>query len=348
MTQITWLTKFGAIATAGLLGLGLTACGAGDTEANSDKTRIGVTVYDMSSFIAWGKQGAEAISKANNAKLLWQSAHNDVNAQISQIQQFINQKVDVIIIAAVNSATLGPQIAQATEAGIPVVATNLSISGPEQSKLVSYVGPNDVGAGENEAQAVIDALHGKGNVVIMQGPVGQSGSIDRTKGIQNVLAKNPDIKVLAMQPANWERNQAYKLMQDWLSRYGKEINGLISENDDMAIGAIQALKEKGLNGKIPVSGVDAIKDGLRGIRSGDIIETNLHNGALELGMAVQVAIDHIQGKQVPKEAMLQMPQITKANVDKFYDQLFDHSDKFIAGLPDLIKANMASGQYANQ
>ena len=309
---------------------------------------VGFTAYDMTSFIAWGKQGAEAIAKANNAKLLWQSAHSDVNTQISQIQQFINQKVDVIIIAAVNSSTLGPQIAQATAAGIPVIATNLSISGPEAAKLGSYVGPNDVGAGEQEAQAVVDALHGKGNIVVMQGPVGQSGAIDRTKGIQNVLAKNPDIKVLAMQPANWERTQAYKLMQDWLSRYGTEINGLISENDDMAIGAIQALKEKGLNGKIPVSGVDAIKDGLRAVRSGDMIQTNLQNGALELGMAVQVAINHVQGKDIPKEAMLQMPGITKVDVNKYYDQLFDKSDAFIAGLPELIKANMASGKYANQ
>ncbi len=307
---------------------------------------IGFTVYDMSSFIAWGKQGAEAITKANNGTLLWQSAHGDVNTQISQIQQFINQKVDIIIVAAVNSSTLGPQIEQANQAGIPILATNLSISGPEAAKLVSYVGPNDIGAGEQEAQAVVDALGGKGNILVMQGPVGQSGAIDRTKGIQNVLAKYPDIKVLNMQPANWERTQAYKLMQDWLSRYGNQINGLISENDDMAIGSIQALKEKGLNGKIPVSGVDAIKDGLRGIRSGDIVETNLQNGALELGMAVQVAVDHLNGKSVPKEVMLQMPGITKANVDKYYDQLFDNSDKFVAGLPELIRQNLVSGQYA--
>ena len=79
-----------------------------------------------------------------------------------------------------------------------------------------------------------------------------------------------------------------------------------------------------------------------------MIETNLQNGALELGMAVQVAVDHVQGRPVPKEAMLQMPGITKVDVDKFYDQLFDHSDKFIQGLPELIKQNMASGQYANE
>jgi ribose transport system substrate-binding protein len=318
--------------------------------AYADKAHptIGFTAYDMTSFIAWGRQGAEAVAKANNATLLWQSAHGDVNTQISQIQQFINQKVDVIIIAAVNSSTLGPQIDQATKAGIPVIATNLSISGPGADQLVSYVGPNDVGAGEQEAQHLVDALNGKGNIVVMQGPVGQSGAIDRTKGIQNILAKNPGIKLLAMQPANWDRTQAYKLMQDWLSRYGDQLNGLVAENDDMGIGSIQALKEKGLDKKIPVSGVDAIKDGLRALRSGELVETNLQNGALELGEAVQVALDHVQGKPVPKLAIIEMPEITKANVDKFYDQLFDHSDKFIAELPTLINQNLASGKYGNQ
>ena len=318
--------------------------------AYADKAHptIGFTVYDMTSFIAWGRQGAEAVAKANNATLLWQSAHGDVNTQISQIQQFVNQKVDVIIIAAVNSSTLGPQIDQATKAGIPVIATNLSISGPGADQLVSYVGPNDVGAGEQEAQHLVDALNGKGNIVVMQGPVGQSGAIDRTKGIQNILAKSPGIKLLAMQPANWDRTQAYKLMQDWLSRYGDQLNGLVAENDDMGIGSIQALKEKGLDKKIPVSGVDAIKDGLRALRSGELVETNLQNGALELGEAVQVALDHVQGKPVPKLAIIEMPEITKANVDKFYDQLFDHSDKFIAELPTLINQNLASGKYGNQ
>ena len=334
----------------GATALAVMATASIGTPAIADKAHpvIGFSVYDMTSFIAWGKQGAEAISKANGATLLWESAHNDVNAQISQIQQFVNRKVDVIIVAAVNSSTLGPQIEQAKAAGIPVVATNLSINGPAAKLLVSYVGPNDVGAGEQEAQHLVDALKGKGNIVVMQGPIGQSAETDRSQGIKNVLAKNPDIKLLAMQPANWERTQAYKLMQDWLSRYSGQINGLVAENDDMAIGAIQALKEKGLDKKIPVTGVDAIKDGLRAVRAGDMVETNLQNGAIELGEAVQVALDHVAGKPVPEQALLQMPEITRGNVDKFYGQLFEAPDKFVATLPELIKQNLASGKYANQ
>src|SRR3954471_23393941 len=91
-------TKLGVIGSAGLLALGMTACGAGDTAANSDTTRIGVTVYDMSSFITAGKEGMDTYAKANNIELLWNSANNDVSTQASQVDSLISQGVDAIIV----------------------------------------------------------------------------------------------------------------------------------------------------------------------------------------------------------------------------------------------------------
>lgn len=332
------------------VGAALAACsmlpGAAPARASAAHPVIGFTVYNMTSWVSWGKEGAEAMAKADGATLRWVSANQDVNTQISQIQQFINEKVDVIIVAAVNSSTLGPEIKAATDAGIPVVATNLSIDGPEQKDLVSYIGPNDVGAGERSAEAVVHALHGKGNVVVLQGPIGQSAEIDRTQGIKTVLAKNPGIHLLAIQPANWDRTQAYNIMQDWLSRYGTQIDGVISENDDMAIGAIRAMKMKGIS--LPVAGTDGIKDGMRAVKNGTEIETNLQDAALELGEAVQVAVDHLQGKPVPQVGLLDMPSITKTNVDHYYDQLYTDPAKFLAALPALVRKDVADGNYAYQ
>ena len=341
-------TKFSTrAALAGCTMLGTIAIAA---PALADKSHpvIGFTVYDMSSFIAAGKQGVESVAKANHASVLWNSAHMDVNSQISQIQQFINQKVDAIVIAAVNSATLAPQVAAAKAAGIPVVITNLTVNAEAQKNAVSYVGPDDVKAGEQEAQHLVDAIHNKGGIVVLQGPLGQSGEIDRTKGIKNVLAKNPDVKLLAIQPANWKRTEAYSVAQDFLSRYGSQISGIVAENDDMAIGTIQALREKGLAGKIPVSGVDGIKDGMRAVRDGNQLETNLQDGPLELGMATQVAIDQVQGRQIPAVAMFIMPEITKDNVAHYYKQMFIDPKQFITDLPALVKKNLTSGQYAEQ
>ena len=138
------------------------------------------------------------------------------------------------------------------------------------------------------------------------------------------------------------------MAQDFLSRYGDQISGIIAENDDMAIGTIQALREKGLAGKIPVVGVDGIKDGMRAVRDGTEIETNLQDGPLELGMAMQVAVDAAEGKPVPLLAMFIMPEITKQNVAHYYEQMFVEPKKFIAGLPALVNKNLASGHYAEQ
>jgi ribose transport system substrate-binding protein len=327
----------------------LLACAAlPNLYAQLKERTIGFTVYSMTSWVTWGKQGVDEVAKANNVKVLWNSADTDVNKQISQIQQYINQKVDAIIIAAVNSATLGPQIEAANKAGIPVIATNMRIDPPASSMLKAYVGPNDVGAGEGAAKAVIDALEGKGGVVVLQGPIGQSAETGRTQGVKNILAKSPDIKLLAIQPANWDRTQAYNLMQDWISRYGSGVKRVIAENDDMAIGAIRALQEKGLAGKIPVGGVDAIKDGLREIKSGNLVATNLQNTAIELGMALQATVDLLDSRPVPQTALLNMPVIKKDKVDYYYDQLYVKPQDFLKTLPDLVKRNLASGDYASQ
>ena len=112
-------TKFVAIASAGILGLGLTACGAGDTESKSGKTRIGVSVYDMSSFITAGKEGMDQYAKDNNIELVWNSANLDVSTQANQVDSLINQGVNAIIVVPVQADSLGPQVASAKGQGHP-------------------------------------------------------------------------------------------------------------------------------------------------------------------------------------------------------------------------------------
>ena len=105
--------------------------------------------------------------------------------------------------------------------------------------------PDDVAAGAQEMQMMADKLGGKGNIVVLQGPLGQSGELDRTKGIKNVLAKYPDIKILAKDTANWKRDEAVNKMKNWMSSFGDQIDGIVAENDDMGLGALQALREAG-------------------------------------------------------------------------------------------------------
>ncbi len=175
-----------------------------------------------------------------------------------------------------------------------------------------------------------DHLGGRGNIVILQGPLGQSGEIDRTKGIEQVLAKYPDIKVLAKDTANWKRDEAVNKMKNWISGFGPQINAVVAENDDMGLGALQALKESGRN-DVPIVGIDGIEDGLNAVKSGEFIGTSLQNGTVELSSGLAVANALAKKEQVNTKPVYVMPAITKENVDVAIQHVVTEREKFLDG-----------------
>ena len=335
-------TKFVAIASAGILGLGLTACGAGDTESKSGKTRVGVSVYDMSSFITAGKEGMDQYAKDNNIELVWNSANLDVSTQANQVDSLINQGVNAIIVVPVQADSLGPQVASAKAKGIPLVPVNAAL---DSKDIAGNVQPDDVKAGEQEMQMMADHLGGKGNIVVLQGPLGQSGELDRTKGIKNVLAKYPDIKILAMDTANWKRDEAVNKVKNWISGFGPQINAVVAENDDMGLGALQALKESGRT-DVPIVGIDGIEDGLNAVKSGEFIGTSLQNGTVELSAGLAVANALVKKEDVKKDPVYVMPAITKENVDVAIEHVVTERQKFLDGLGELTAQNLKTGDIA--
>ena len=346
MTPVARLTKLRCgIAVAAFLYVVVSV-----TPARADKAHpvIGFIAYDMTSFISLGKQGAQVIADANGATLIWASAQSDEAKQLAQFQKFVDQKVDAIVIAPLPSMALGTRVAAAKTAGISVIITNLKASDDAMATAVSYVGPDDVKAGESEATHLMAGIGHKGGVVILQGPLGGSAELDRSLGINNVLANNPDVHLLAAASANWRRTEAYSLTQSYITRFGVDLTGIIAENDDMALGAIQALRESNLLRKVRVTGIDGIKEGMRNVQSGAQLETNLQDAMLELGLAVQIAVDNLQGRPVPRSAMLIMPEVTKANVGHYYDQMFVNIERFKTDLPLLVRKNLAAGTYADQ
>ena len=343
--------RFGAVllATTALITGGIAGASAQTTPDGEECTpyTVGVTVYNMSSFITLGKMGIDAYAAANCIDIEWNSANDDVNTQISQMQQLIGKQVDAIIIVPVDASTLGPQVQQATDAGIPVIAVNTGLIGEAAELLESSVLPDDVLAGEAVMQQMADALGGEGKIVVLQGPLGSSPEINRTQGINNVLANYPGIEVLAMDTANWARDQAYNKMKSWISAFGSEIDGFVSENDDMAIGGRQALAEAGID--IPITGIDGIQDGLQGALDGWLTATNLQNGILELAEGLAVTKLILDGEPYEKEYWYIMPPVTDMETaQKYYDQIFGNNEEFLAGLPELVDANVASGDLSNQ
>ncbi|RYZ29971.1 MAG: xylitol/threitol ABC transporter substrate-binding protein, partial [Propionibacteriaceae bacterium] len=212
--------------------------------------------------------------------------------------------------------------------------------------LAASVQPADVAAGAQEMQQMADKLGGKGNIVVLQGPLGGSGEINRGKGIDQVLAKYPNIKVLAKDTANWKREEAVNKTKNWISAFGDKIDGVVSENDDMGLGALQALKEAGTSK--PIVGIDGIEDGLNAVKSGDFIGTSLQNGTVELSAGLAVANKIARGQQTNTKPVYIMPAITKDNVDVAIQHVVSNQTDFLAGLPALTEKNLETGDIANE
>lgn len=359
-----WKNRSALFAVTAVAALGLSGCAAssisetesagessssGDSGSSSEictDLTIGVTPYGMSSFITQGQEGMGSYAEANNIELRWTSAENDIATQASQMDTFINQGVDAIIIAPVTADSLGPQLQAAADAGIPVVAVNTTLSNDEL--ITSSVLPDDVAAGAQEMQQMADHLGGEGKIVVLQGPLGSSPELDRTEGINSVLENYPDIEVLAIETANWSRDEAANLMSNWLTSFGDEIDGIVSENDDMALGAIQAMKEAALDPLLPVVGIDGIEDGLRAIKAGEMIGSSLQHGRVELAAGLAVAEKVACGEAVEKIYVYTMPPLNADNVDQYIGNVVTDTETFLARLPELIAKNLESGDIANE
>jgi ribose transport system substrate-binding protein len=345
--KTTW-----SVVVAMIMIAALAACGLGDPSRKAEggsggesakaPLNIGVSVYDMSSFITAGKEGMEAYAKANNIKLAWNSANLDVSTQADQVDQLINAKVDAIVIVPVQANSLGPQVASAKAAGIPIIAVNAELDNPDISGDVQ---PDDVAAGAEEMQMMADKLGGKGNIVVLQGPLGQSGQINRQKGIEKVLKKYPKIKVIAQDTANWKRDEAVNKMKNWLSAHGDDIDGVVSQNDDMGLGALQALKESGRK-NVPIVGIDGIEDGLNAVKSGAFIGTMLQNGTVELSAGLAVAAQLANGDTSNAKATYIMPKITKSNVGVAMKHVVTDRKAFLDNLSELTAKNLKTGNIA--
>lgn len=284
------------------------------------KITIGCTVYYMSEFVTLMKNGIESEAKKQNADLVFLDANNDVNKQLSQIENLIAQKVDVLLVAAVDSDAIVPALDKAKSANIPLVGLNMLINTKDE---YYYAGPDDVKAGELEMQAAIDKIGGKGNILILEGPIGVSAQTQRLEGNHNILKKYPDVKVLAEKTANWSRAEALSLTENWLQTFGGKINAIVAHNDEMALGAIQALDAKGLKDKIPVTGVDAIKDACVSIKNGEQNMTVYQDAGLEGSLGVQIAAKLARGEAVDKKMnLIEMKVINKDNVDELLNTIY--------------------------
>lgn len=323
-----WLSLLLVLAMTASMLIGCST-GAEESAGGEEKTKkakdgnytIGCTVYYMTEFVTLMVEGMEKKAKELGCDLVMLDAQNDAQNQITQVENLIAQDVDIIVVAAVDSDAIVPAIDMCESAGIPLVGVNMLINTDE---AYHYVGPDDVLAGELEMQNAIDAIGGKGNVVILEGPIGQSAQLQRLEGNMNVLKKyEGKVELLAQQTANWSREEALSLVENWIETFGGKIDAVVAQNDEMALGAIQALEAAGVKDDVVVTAVDAIKDGCNAVKEGKLLGTVYQDAALEGQEAIQKAYDVLEGKVTEKKLdYIDMPWITTENVDELLTTIY--------------------------
>jgi inositol transport system substrate-binding protein len=245
-------------------------------EPTCDTTmKIGVSMLFDDRWLTTMRDAMTAFAEANpNIELVMVDSKEDVATQLSQVENFVAQGLDAIVLVPANTDATDPMTQAATEAGIPLVYVNRKPANLPDG--VAYVGSDSIDAGIFQMEWIAEKLGGKANVVILMGNLSQEAAQQRTAGVKQVVEKFPDIKITKEQTGNWDRAQGLAVMENWLAT-GDQIDAVASNNDEMAIGALSAIEAAGKLGEIIVGGVDASADALAEMDKGRLNVTVFQN-----------------------------------------------------------------------
>jgi len=280
---------------------------------------IGVTMAQFDdNFLTVLRNGMSDYAKTmDGVQLQIEDAQNDVAKQQSQIQNFIASGVDAIIVTAVDTDATAAMSKAAADAGIPLVYVNREPVNVDQlPEKQAFVASEETVAGTLETQEVCRLLNGKGKAVVMMGELSNQGARMRTKAVHDVLATDEckGIEIVEEQTANWQRTQGQDLVTNWLAA-GVEFDAVIANNDEMAIGAAQALKAAGRSmDSVVIAGVDATQDALAAMAAGDLDVTVFQDAAGQGKGALDAAIKLAKGEKVEAKVYIPFQLVTPANI----------------------------------
>jgi len=259
----------------------------------------------------------QAEAKVQNVELRVLDAEWDAQKQASQVESLIAQKPDIIQIVPCDSTAIIPTMKKVKDAGIPLFVVNTQHDPSAEDLIVTFIGASM----EDEAAMAADSIKkilgpAGGNVVIVEGAAGSFPAIHRTSGFKTAIADSPQIKIIANQNAGWDRAQAQKVMEDFLTRFDK-IDVVYSHDDNMAIGAIQAIKAAGRQSQMKVVSISGTIEGYDAIKSGDLYSSVSQPPDLEGKNAIDYAVKYLNGEKIDKWIKTPIAQVTKDNVNNF-------------------------------
>ena len=242
---------------------------------------------------------------------------NSAPKQTADVEAALVQKVDGIVISPIDVNAMAPVLTEAVEAGVPVVTIDRRVTGVDG--ILAHVGADNVLGGEAQAKWLMDSYPNGATIVNLQGQPGASPAIDRNKGVHNVLDAHKDkYKFVAEQTANFARDQGLSITESILAGLSTPPDVIVAANDDMALGALEAVRGRNLQDKIKVIGFDALPEALGSIRDGGLAGTIEQFPGGQSRKAVEVLVDYLKTQKKPDPSLILLTPIaiTKANLDK--------------------------------
>jgi ABC-type sugar transport system substrate-binding protein len=259
-------------------------------------------------------ESMQAAAEAAGADLIINDAGYDINKQLSQIESGINQRVDAIFVEPVSINGVMPGVEAAGKAGIPVISAYAMIG--DVTKATSFAGVASEPLGRIQMQRAVDDRGGKGNIAVMLGTRGAEAQINRSLGYQNVLKNYPDIKIVFEDAADWNTDKGLKLAENWLQT-GIQIDAFVAQDDSMVLGAIKAIADKGLSGKIKTYGINAEPDALKTIKEGMLTMTVSQETPTVSQKLIEIAMKLYNGEEVENIYYIDGKVIDSEDVDQY-------------------------------
>jgi ribose transport system substrate-binding protein len=296
------MRKLIVLALSLMLVIGLSAGAA------AQDVKLGLAVSTLNNpFFVDLKDGAESMAEEMGVEILTVDAQDDAASQLSSVEDLLIKQIDVLIVNPVNGNAVVSAITAANDAGVPVITVD---RGAEGGDVVSHIASDNVAGGEMAGDFIAEQLGEEGKVVELQGIPGTSAARDRGEGFNKAMDKYSGMEVIARQPAGFDRAEGMTVMENILQG-NPEIDAVFAHNDNMALGAMEAISAAGRLDEIMIVGFDAIDNAVEAVEEGEMAATVAQKPSLMGEMAVETAIKVANGEEVDEYTPVPLELITE-------------------------------------
>lgn len=287
-----------------------------------EKIRIGYACCNFNDIFQIYVVDAAKVAAGNDIVLEITDAQEDVVRQQDQVMTMIQSGLDALVVVPVDTSAVNGIVSAAREANLPLVFVNRNPY-PDGNipENIYFIGADEGQMGEEQMKYAGQKMGGEGNIVILMGILSNEATLARTQGNHDIIkALYPNIKILAEETGNWQQDQGLTVMENWITAYGNRINAVVSNNDNMVLGAISALEVAGMKDNVITVGIDATTDALEAILAGRLDATVLQDPVIQGRGAIEMVRKIMKGEKVPQMNKMPAKLITRENAQEQLDK----------------------------